>query len=375
MSGVLKNDATLTNFTRGTSERFQHLQVMQGKTGMEIAELHTGDLGAIAKLKETVTGDSLGDKGSPIYYPLARIPEPAITFAIEPKTRADEDRIGLGIHKILEEDLALRFSRDPQTKEFLLAGSGQQHIEVVVAKLRKRFKVDVMLKPPKVPYRETIRAKADAEGKHKKQTGGHGQFGVCRVRIEPLPRGAGFEFVDDIFGGSIPKNYIPSVEKGIRAAADRGYLAGFPVVDFRAVLYDGKYHDVDSSDMAFKIAGSLAFKEGMKQARPSLLEPVMHVEVYAPDQYSGDVMGDLSSRRGRISGSEARGANVVVKAQVPFAEMLSYATDLTSMTQGRASYTMEFSHYDFVPGEIAEKVIAHAKAERQGQLTEDEEVA
>jgi len=375
MSGVLKNDATLTNFTRGTSERFQHLQVMQGKTGTEIAELHTGDLGAIAKLKETITGDSLGDKGSPIHYPLARIPEPAITFAIEPKTRADEDRIGLGIHKILEEDLALRFSRDPQTKEFLLAGSGQQHIEVVVAKLRKRFKVDVMLKPPKVPYRETIRAKADAEGKHKKQTGGHGQFGVCRVRIEPLPRGAGFEFVDDIFGGSIPKNYIPSVEKGIRAAADRGYLAGFPVVDFRAVLYDGKYHDVDSSDMAFKIAGSLAFKEGMKQARPSLLEPVMHVEVYAPDQYSGDVMGDLSSRRGRISGSEARGANVVVKAQVPFAEMLSYATDLTSMTQGRASYTMEFSHYDFVPGEIAEKVIAHAKAERQGQLTEDEEVA
>jgi len=375
MSGVLKNDATITNFTRGTSERFQHVQVMQGKAGVEVAELHAGDLGAIAKLKETVTGDSLGDKASPIFYPAARIPEPAITFAIEPKTRADEDRIGQGIHKILEEDLALRFSRDPQTKEFLLAGSGQQHIEVVVAKLRKRFKVDVTLKPPKVPYRETIRAKADAEGKHKKQTGGHGQFGVCRVRMEPLPRGAGFEFVDDIFGGSIPKNYIPSVEKGIRAAADRGYLAGYPVVDFRAVLYDGKYHDVDSSDMAFKIAGSLAFKEAMKQARPSLLEPIMHVEVYAPDQYSGDVMGDLSSRRGRISGSESRGSNVVVKALVPFAEMLSYATDLTSMTQGRASYSMEFSHYDFVPNEIAEKVIAHAKAERQGELAEDEEVA
>ncbi|PYU18642.1 MAG: elongation factor G [Acidobacteria bacterium] len=375
MSGVLKNDATVTNFSRGTSERFQHVQVMQGKTGVEVAELHAGDLGAIAKLKETVTGDSLGDKVSPIYYPAARIPEPAITFAIEPKTRADEDRIGQGIHKILEEDLALRFSRDPQTKEFLLAGSGQQHIEVVVAKLRKRFKVDVTLKPPKVPYRETIRAKADAEGKHKKQTGGHGQFGVCRVRMEPLPRGAGFEFVDDIFGGAIPKNYIPSVEKGIRAAADRGYLAGYPVVDFRAVLYDGKYHDVDSSDMAFKIAGSLAFKEAMKQARPSLLEPIMHVEVYAPDQYSGDVMGDLSSRRGRINGSEARGSNVVVKALVPFAEMLSYATDLTSMTQGRASYSMEFSHYDFVPNEIAEKVIAHAKAERQGEPTEDQEVA
>lgn len=374
MSGVLKNDANVTNLNRGTAERFQHLHVMQGKTAIEIPELHAGDLGAIAKLKDTVTGDTLGDKAAPIFYPVARIPEPAITFAIEPKTRADEDRIGLGIHKILEEDLALRFSRDPQTKEFLLAGSGQQHIEVVVAKLRKRFHVDVTLKPPKVPYRETIRAKADAEGKHKKQTGGHGQFGVCRVRMEPLPRGAGFEFVDDIFGGAIPKNYIPSVEKGIRASAERGYLAGYPVVDFRAVLYDGKYHDVDSSDMAFKIAGSLAFKEAMKQARPSLLEPIMHVEVYAPDQYSGDVMGDLSSRRGRINGSEARGANAVIKALVPFAEMLSYATDLTSMTQGRASYSMEFSHYDFVPTELAEKVIAHAKAERQGELT-DEEVA
>jgi elongation factor G len=286
MSGVLANDATLANFTRGTSERFQHVQVLQGKTGTAVVELHAGDMGAIAKLKETLTGDTLGDKAAPIHYPPARLPEPAITFAIEPKTRADEDRIGQGIHKILEEDLALRFSRDPQTKEFLLSGSGQQHIEVVVAKLRHRFKVDVTLKPPKVPYRETIRAKADAEGKHKKQTGGHGQFGVCRVRMEPLPRGAGFEFVDDIFGGSIPKNYIPSVEKGIRAAAERGYLAGFPVVDFRAVLYDGKYHDVDSSDMAFKIAGSLAFKEAMKQARPTLLEPIMHVEVYAPDQYS-----------------------------------------------------------------------------------------
>ena len=375
MSGVLKNDATLANFARGSSERLQHVQVMQGKTGAEAPEMHAGDIGAVAKLKETLTGDTLGDKAAPVHYPKARIPEPSITFAIEPKTRADEDRIGQGIHKILEEDLALRFSKDPQTKEFLLSGSGQQHIEVVVAKLRKRFKVDVTLKPPKVPYRETIRSKADAEGKHKKQTGGHGQFGVCRVRMEPLARGAGFEFVDDIFGGAIPHNYIPSVEKGIRAAAERGYLAGFPVVDFRAVLYDGKYHDVDSSDMAFKIAGSLAFKEGMKQARPALLEPIMQVEVYSPDQYSGDIMGDLSSRRGRISGSEARGSNVAVKAQVPFAEMLSYANDLTSMTQGRASYSMEFSHYDYVPNEIAEKVIAQAKAAREGAPAEDEEVA
>jgi len=372
MSGVLKNDATLMNFNRSTPERLQHVQVMQGKTATAVAELHAGDLGAVAKLKETLTGDTLGDKAAPIFFPPPRIAEPSITFAIEPKTRADEDRIGQAIHKILEEDLALRFSRDPQTKEFLLAGSGQQHIEVVVAKLHKRYHVDLTLKPPKVPYRETIRGKADAEGKHKKQTGGHGQFGVCRVKMEPLPRGTGFEFVDDIFGGSIPKNYIPSVERGIRDAASRGYLAGFPVVDFRAILYEGKYHDVDSSDMAFRIAGSLAFKGGMKQARPALLEPIMNVEVYAPDQYSGDIMGDLSSRRGRISGSESRGIGVIVKAQVPLAEMLSYATDLTSMTQGRASYSMEFSHYDFVPNEIAEKVIAHAKAAREGEPVEEE---
>ncbi len=371
-SGVLKNDATLSNYARGTQERFQHIQVVQGKQLTEVAELHAGDIGAIAKLKEVYTGDTLGDKNAPIHYKAAAIPEPSITFAVEPKTRADEDKIGVGIHKIMEEDLALRFSRDPQTKEFLLAGSGQQHIEVVVAKLHKRYHVDLTLKPPKVPYRETIRGKADAEGKHKKQSGGHGQFGVCRVKFEPIERGKGIEFVDDIFGGAIPKNWIPSVEKGIRDAAARGYLAGFPMTDFRAVLYDGKYHDVDSSDIAFKIAGSLAFKEAMKQARPVLLEPIMKVEVYAPDQYSGDLMGDLSSRRGRIEGSEVRGHTVVVKAQVPLAEMLSYATDLTSMTQGRASYSMEPSHYDYVPNELAEKVIAQHKAAHGEQLVEEE---
>ncbi len=361
MSGVLKNDATLQNFNRNSQERFQHIQVMQGKTATAVADLHAGDIGAITKLKDTLTGDTLGDKNAPIYYPLARIPEPSITFAIEPKTRADEDRIGVAIHKILEEDLALRFGRDPQTKEFLLAGAGQQHIEVVVAKLRKRYHVEMTLKPPKVPYRETIRGKADAEGKHKKQTGGHGQFGLCRIKMEPLPRGKGIEFIDDIFGGAIPKNWIPSVEKGIRESAERGYLAGFPVVDFRVSLYDGKYHDVDSSDIAFKIAGSLAFREAMKQARPALLEPIMQVEVYAPDQYSGDLMGHLSGRRGKISGSETRAGSVVVKALVPLSEMLSYANELTSMTQGRGSYTMEFSHYDFVPQELADKVIAAHK--------------
>ena len=371
-SGVLKNDATLQNYNRNVSERLQHIQVVQGKQFTETGELHAGDLGAIAKLKETTTGETLGDKTAPIYYTPARLPEPSITFAIEPKTRADEDKIGVAIHKILEEDGALRFSRDAQTKEFLLAGSGQQHIEVVVAKLQKRYNVNLTLKPPKVPYRETIRGKADAEGKHKKQSGGHGQFGVCRIKMEPIERGKGIEFVDDIFGGAIPKNWIPSVEKGIRDSAARGYLAGFPVTDFRAILYDGKYHDVDSSDIAFKIAGSLAFKEAMKQARPALLEPIMNVEVYAPDQYSGDLMGDLSSRRGRISGSETRGHNVIIKGQVPLAEMLSYATDLTSKTQGRASYSMEFSHYDYVPNELAEKVIASHKAAHGEALVEEE---
>jgi len=369
ISGILKNDANVANFNRNTVERFQHVEVRQGKTATAIPELHAGDIGTIAKLKDSTTGDTLGDKAATAYFPGARIPEPSITFAIEPKTRADEDRIGVAIHRILEEDPALRFSRDPQTKEFLLSGAGQQHIEVVVAKLRKRYHVELTLHPPKVPYRETIRGKADAEGKHKKQTGGHGQFGLCRIKMEPLPRGAGFEFVDDIFGGAIPKNWIPSVEKGIHDAAERGFLAGFPVVDFRASLYDGKYHDVDSSDIAFKIAGALAFKEAMKQAKPALLEPIMKVEVYAPDQYSGDIMGNISSRRGRISGSESRGHNVIVRAQVPLAEMLSYANDLTSMTQGRAGYSMEFSHYDFVPAEQAEKIIAahkpHAAADEE----------
>ena len=371
MSGVVKNDATLQNFTRNAPERFQHLQVMQGKTAAAVPELHTGDIGAVAKLKDTYTGDTLGDKAAPIYYKTARIPEPSITFAVEPKTRADEDKIGTSIHKLMEEDLALRFSRDPQTKEFLLSGSGQKHIEVVVSKLHNRYHVDMTLKPPKVPYRETIRGKADAEGKHKKQTGGRGQFGVARVRVEPLPRGTGVEFVDDIFGGAIPRNFIPAVEKGLRDAADRGFLAGFPMTDFRAVLYDGKYHDVDSSELAFKLAGSKAFRECMKQARASLLEPIMNLEVYAPEQYLGDIVGDLSGRRGRVSGNETRGSNVIVKGQAPLAELLSYANTLTSMTQGRASYTMEFSHYDHVPGELAQKIIDLAKKERG--ITEEEE--
>jgi elongation factor G len=361
MSGVLKNDATEWNYVRSTSERFQHLQIMQGKTATPVAELHAGDLGAVAKLKDTVTGDTLGDKHAPLFYPRARLPEPSITFAVEPKTRADEDRIGTAIHRILDEDPILRFSRDPQTKEFLLAGASQQHIEVVVAKLRKRYHVELTLHPPKVAYRETIRGRAEAEGRHKKQSGGHGQFGVCKIKLEPLPRGSGIEFVDDIVGGAIPRTWIPSVDRGVREAAERGYLAGFPVVDFRVRLCDGKYHDVDSSDIAFQIAGSLAFKEAMSQARATLLEPLMQVEVRAPDQYSGALLGDLSGRRGRISGSETRGHTVIIKALVPLAEMLSYGTDLTSITQGRGSFSMDFSHYDYVPTEIADKVVTAHK--------------
>ncbi|MBI2818929.1 MAG: elongation factor G [Acidobacteria bacterium] len=372
MSGVLSNDANLSNYNRGGSERLAHISLLQGKSTTTVPEIHAGDIGAVAKLKDTLTGDTLGDKGSPILYPAVALPEPSISFAIAPNSRADEDRLGNALHKILEEDLSLRFYRDPQTKEFLLGGSGQQHVEVVVSKLKKRYNVDVMLKAPKVPYRETIVGKADVQGRHKKQTGGHGQYGDCKIRMEPLPRGANFEFVNDIFGGAIPKNYIPAVEKGIIESAARGYLAGYPVVDFRVILYDGSYHDVDSSEMAFKIAGSLAFKKAMEQARPVLLEPIMNVEVYAPDQYSGDLIGDMNGRRGRIQGMDTRGNSQVVKAQVPMAEMLSYASDLTSMTQGRGTFSMEFSHYDIVPSHIAEKIIAAAKAARAGEAPEEE---
>jgi elongation factor G len=289
-----------------------------------------------------------------------------------PNSRGDEDRLGSALHKILEEDPSLRFYRDPQTKEFLLGGAGQQHVEVAVSRLKRRYNVDVTLKAPKVPYRETIRGTADVHGRHKKQTGGHGQYGDCKIKMEPLPRGGQFEFVNDIFGGAIPKNYIPAVEKGIIESAQRGYLAGYPVVDFRVILYDGSYHDVDSSELAFKIAGSLAFKKAMEQAKPVLLEPIMNVEVYAPDQYSGDLIGELNGRRGRIQGMDTRGGSQVIKAQVPMAEMLTYASDLTSMTQGRGSFSMEFSHYDVVPQHIAEKIVAAAKAERAGEEVEQE---
>ena len=371
-SGVLKNDATLQNFSRASLEKFAHISTMQGKTAIPINELHAGDIGAVPKLKDTLTGDTLGDKSAPIQYPRVQLPEPAITFAIEPKTRADEDKLGPGLHKLMEEDAMLRFFRDPQTKEFLIAGTGQQHIEVVVSKLKKRYNTQVNLKAPKVPYRETIRGKADVQGRHKKQTGGHGQYGDCKIKMEPLPRGGEFEFVNDIFGGAIPKNFIPAVEKGIKDAAGRGYLAGFPVVDFRVVLYDGSYHDVDSNDLSFQMAGRIAFKKAMDIAKPTLLEPIMNVEITVPDDFAVAIMGDLNSRRGRIQGMDNKGGNTIVKAEVPMSEMLTYGVELTSMTQGRGSFNMEMHHYDVVPGQLQDKIIEKAKAER-GEVKEEEE--
>ena len=373
LSGVIRNDANIFNVAKGTQERLAHIGVPLGKTIQPVNELHAGDIGAVAKLKETVTGDTLTDKTSQVVFPPVKLGEPSIAFAVEAKSRNDEDRMGNALHKLLEEDLSLRFYRDPQTKEFLVAGTGQQHVEIAVSRLKKRYGVDVTLKAPKIPYRETIRGTADVQGRHKKQTGGHGQFGDCWIRMEPLPRGGKFEFVNDIFGGSIPKNYIPAVEKGIIETAERGFLAGFPMVDFRVTVYDGSYHDVDSSELAFKLAARKAFRNAMQTAKPTLLEPIMNVEVQAPVEFAGDLMGDLNGRRGRISGMDTQGGTQIIRAQVPMGEMLSYQSDLTSITQGRASFTMEFDHYDYVPQLQADKIIAAAKAGRTGEEDAEEE--
>ncbi len=361
IGGIVKNDATIENYTRRGQERFSHLSVMQGRKAIEVPELHAGDLGAVAKLRDTLTGDTLGVKGSDIQIDLHPLPEPAMTYAIEPKSRADEDKLAPAIHKLMEEDLLIRFFRDPQTNEFLIAGAGQPHIEAIVSRLKKRYHAEVTLKAPKVPYRETIRAKVEAPGRHKKQTGGHGQFGDCKIRMEPMPRGAGFEFASEVFGGAIPRNFIPAIEKGIVESAARGYLAGYPVVDFRAVVYDGSYHDVDSNEMSFKMAGRLAFRKGMETAKPCLLEPIMKVEIEAPDEFAGTLMGDLSSRRGRVQGTNSKGRTTIINAEVPMAEMLTYGTLLTSMTQGKGSYRMEMDHYDIVPQLVADKILANAK--------------
>jgi elongation factor G len=364
MSGVLKADSTVHNKTRDAVERLGHVVLLQGKGQANVPELRAGDLGAVPKLKDTLTNDTLGDKADPAVFPALKFPEPVLSYAIEPKSRGDEDKISTSMHRLEEEDPSINYSRDPQTKELLLSGQGQLHIEVTVAKLKRRFGVDVNLKPPRIPYRETIKTATEAHGRHKKQTGGHGQFGDCKIKVEPLPRGTDFEFVDDIFGGSIPRQFVPAIEKGIQDARTRGYLAGFPMVDFRVTVFDGSYHDVDSNELSFKLAGSLAFKDAMTRARPTILEPIMTVEVYAPSDFAGDLMGDLNGRRGRIGGMDTRGTTTIIKAQVPMAEMLTYEQHLTSATGGRGSYHMEFSHYEEVPSPLQAKIIAASKAER-----------
>jgi elongation factor G len=371
LQGTLKSDTTVHNATKDTPERLGHLVVVQGKTQTNVPEVKAGDIGAVAKLKETQTSDVLADKGAHPTIPAIKFPEPVISYAIEPKSRGDEEKISTALHRLQEEDPTINYTRDQQTKELLLAGQGQSHIEVTVAKLKRRFGVEVTLKLPRIPYRETITAPVEAHGRHKKQTGGHGQFGDCKVKFEPLPRGSDFEFVNDIFGGAIPRQFVPAIEKGIQDSRLRGFLAGYPMVDFRASVFDGSFHPVDSSEMSFKMAGSLAFKDGMARARPTLLEPVMNVEVYAPSDFAGDLMGDLNSRRGRIGGMDTRGAMTVIRAKVPMAEMLTYEQHLTSATGGRGSYHMEFDHYEEVPAHLHAKIIAASKAERGAEATEE----
>ena len=371
IAGTLKADTNVHNRTRDTSERFGHLLMLQGKAQTQVPELKAGDLGAVAKLKDTRTNDVLADKATRVTLAEIKFPEAVLSYAIEPKSRGDEDKISGSMQRLREEDPSINYTRDPQTHELLLAGQGQLHIEVTVAKLKRRFGVEVNLKPPRIPYRETITAATEAHGRHKKQTGGHGQFGDCKIRVEPLPRGSDFEFVDDIFGGSIPRQYVPAVEKGIQDSRQRGFLAGFPMVDFRATVFDGSFHAVDSNELSFKMAGSLAFKDAMTRARPTILEPVMNVEVYTPSDFAGDLMGDLNGRRGRIAGMDTRGTMTVIRAQVPMAEMLTYEQHLTSATGGRGSYHMEYSHYDEVPHQQQAKIIAAAKAERGQEAPEE----
>ena len=371
VTGTIKADTTVHNLTRDSSERLGHLIALQGKTQTHVPELKPGDLGAVAKLKDTHTNDVLAEKASTVTFREIKFPEPVLSYAVEPKSRGDEDKISTSMQRLREEDPSIAYMRDPQTHELLLAGQGQVHIEVTVAKLKRRFGVEVNLKPPRIPYRETITAATEAHGRHKKQTGGHGQFGDCKIRVEPLPRGDDFQFENDIFGGSIPRQYVPAVEKGIQEARQRGFLAGYPMVDFKATVFDGSFHAVDSNELSFKMAGRLAFKDAMARARPTILEPVMHVEVYAPSDFAGDLMGDLNSRRGRIAGMDTRGATTVIRAQVPMSEMLTYEQHLTSATGGRGSYHMEYSHYEEVPHVQQAKIIAAAKAARGQEVAEE----
>jgi elongation factor G len=364
LSGKVSSDATVYNASRDVRERLGAIYRLEGKKQAPVGHLLAGEIGAVAKLKETMTGDTLCDEKAPIRYPGLPDFAPVISFAIEPKTRADEDKAVASLRRLAEEDPALVVGRDEQTREILLSGAGQNHVETVVERLKRKYGVEVLLKAPKVPYKETIRATARAQGKYKKQTGGRGQYGDTWIQVEPLQRGAGFDFVNQIVGGVIPRQYVPAVEKGVREALVGGIVAGYPMVDVKVTLYDGSYHEVDSSEMAFKIAGSLGVKNAVQQAKPTLLEPIMNIEVTVPSECVGDVIGDLNSRRGRVSGVEGRGAHEVVRGVVPMAEVLSYAPDLRSMTSGRGGFRLEFAHYEEVPAHLIDKIVKEAQAAR-----------
>ncbi len=364
-SGEIHPDMTVLNATNDEKERIGQIFYLVGKKQKPAGSASAGDIAVVAKLKTVATGDTLCDEKMPIKYEgVVNVP-PLISFSLQPKSKGDEDKLNTSLARLMEEDQTVKYTRDEQTKEFILSGMGQVHIEVIVERMKRKFGVDVELKEPKVPYKETIKGTAKVQGKYKKQSGGKGQYGDTWLELAPLPRNAGFEFVDKIVGGAIPRQYIPAVEKGIAEAMNQGILAGYPVIDFRVMLYDGSYHDVDSSEMAFKIAGSMGFKKGLEMCQPTLLEPIMKIEVIVPDEYMGDIMGDLNSRRGKIIGVESKGNNQVVKASVPMAEILKYAPDLKSMTGGRGTFTIEFSHYEELPAHIATKVIEQAKKEKE----------
>jgi len=361
-SGVLNSDSTIFNSTKGIEERIGQIYELEGKKQHPIKQAVAGDIVAVAKLKETVTGDTLCDAAKPIVYEPAKQLLPVISYAIEPKTKADEDKIHSALHRMIEEEPTLESHRDTQTKEFIISGMGQVHLEVIVEKLKRKFGVDVLLKTPKVPYLETIRGSAKVQGKYKKQSGGRGQYGDCWIEMGPTSRGEGYIFEDKVVGGVIPRQYIPAVDKGIHDAAQEGFLAGYPVVDFRVALYDGSFHTVDSSEMAFKVAGSMAFKKAMEVCKPVLLEPIVNLKVTVPDENMGDVIGDLNSRRGKVVGVEPKANSQIIRAVVPMSEVLAYSNDLKSMTSDRGMFSTEFSHYEEMPSHLSQKVIAEANA-------------
>jgi elongation factor G len=362
-SGVLSSGSYVYNSTKDRKERVGRLLKMHANKREEVKEVSAGDIAAVVGLKNTLTGDTLCDEKNPIILESIEFPEPVMSVAIEPKTKADQEKLSQSLAKLAQEDPSFKVSFNEETGQTIISGMGELHLEIIVDRLLREFKVGANVGKPQVAYKETIRGSAKAEGRFVRQTGGRGQYGDVFIEIEPMEAGKGFEFENKIVGGTVPREYIPAVEKGIREAADRGILAGYPVVDVRARLYDGSYHEVDSSEMAFKIAGSMAFKEAAKKAKPVLLEPIMSVEVVTPEEYMGDVIGDLNSRRGRVLNIERRGNVQVIKAQAPLAEMFGYATDLRSKTQGRATYTMQFSHYDEVPKGVSEGIIAVVRGE------------